>query len=252
MASPVFTKDNRFNENRPTQFDEITNPDQQGFMTVENTVQKTVGLFVILVVAAAVGWVLLPPVFLLPLVIVGFVLALVNIFKKAVSPPLIIAYAAVQGLVLGSISGIFEASMPGIVAQAVIATLCVLAAVLALFANGKIRQTAKATKIFMVAMIGYVLFSLVNFGLMATGLIDGMYGIRGMDIPGTSIPMGVPLGILAILMASYSLVMDFTFIQQGEKNRLPAKEGWRGAFGLMVTIIWLYIEILRLIGLMRQ
>lgn len=252
MASPVFAKDKRFNENGPTRFDTVLNQEQQGVMTIENTIRKTVGLFVILIIAAAVGWIFLPPIALLPLAIVGLALGLVNVFKKEVSPPLIIAYAAVQGLLLGTISKFYEASMPGIVAQAVLATFCVLAVVLALFANGKIRQTAKATKIFMVAIIGYLLFSVVNFVLMLTGTIDGMYGIRGMDIPGTNIPMGVPLGLLAILLASYSLVMDFTFIQQGEKNRLPEKEGWRGAFGLMVTIVWLYLEILRLIGIIRN
>jgi len=247
MASPVFTKDARFSENAIT-----TTVSNGEVMTIENTVQKAVGLFAILLVGAGVGWLLMPPVLLLPSVLVGLVLGLVNVFKKEISVPLIVAYAAVEGLVVGAISGIFEGIYPGVVAQAVIATLCVLGVVLALFASGKIRESARATKIFLVATLGYVLFSLVNFVLMATGAIDGMYGVRGMEIGNTGIPLGVPLGILAILLASYSLVMDFTYIQQGARNNLPAKYGWRGAFGLMVTIVWLYLEILRLLGIMRN
>lgn len=250
MASPVFTKDERFNKSNHVEIN-VGNP-KQGLMTVENTITKAVILFAMLLVSAAVGWLLLPPVLLLPLALVGFVLGLVNVFKKEISVPLTMAYAVVEGLVVGMISMFFESAYPGVVAQAVIATLCVLGVVLALFANGKVRQSAKATKIFLVATLGYIVFSLVNFGLMATGTIDGMYGIRGMEIGNTGIPVGVPLGILAILLASYSLVMDFTFIQQGEINRLPEKFGWRGAFGLMVTIVWLYLEILRLLGIMRN
>ena len=228
-----------------------TLPDRE-VMTVENTIAKTVASFAVLLVGAAVGWLLTPT---MPWVfwagaIVGFVLALVNIFKKEPSPPLILAYAAAQGLFIGGISLMFETQYAGIVAQAVIGTLAVVGVTLALFATGKIRASKRATKIFLIAMVGYLVFSLVNVILMWTGVNDDPWGLRGAEIFG--IPLGLVIGVLVILMAAYSLVLDFDMIQQGVRNRAPKKYGWSGAFGIMVTVIWLYLEILRFLAIARD
>lgn len=221
-------------------------------MAVETTIQKSAAAFGLLVVGAAIGWVTTEsiPFLWIGAGIVGFVLALVNIFKKEPSPALVLAYAGVQGIFVGGISAWYEAINPGIVAQAVIATLVVVGVTLALFASGKIRASKKATKIFLIAMIGYAVFSLVNFGLMIFGVTDDPFGLRSTPIFG--IPLGVILGIFVVIMAAYSLVLDFDFIQQGVRNRAPKKYEWSGVFGIMVTVIWLYLEILRMLAIMQS
>lgn len=223
-------------------------PDQMDRMTYENTIMKTVIAFVVLLATAAVGWFI--PALMIPAAIVGFVLALVNIFKKKPSPGLVLAYSAAQGLFVGGISGVFEQIYPGIVTQAVLGTFAVVAVVLVLFANGKIRASKRATKVFLVAMVGYMLFSLINVGLMVFGATDAAFGLR--SVPGPfGIPLGVFIGIFVILLASYSLVLDFDAVKTGVERGAPAVFGWTAAFGIMVTVIWLYLEILRLLAILR-
>lgn len=221
-------------------------------MSVETTIQKSAVSFGLLVVGAALGWVTTEsmPFLWIGAGIVGFVLALVNIFKKEPSPALVLAYAGVQGIFVGGISAWYEAINPGIVGQAVIATLVVVGVTLALFASGKIRASKKATKIFLIAMVGYAVFSLVNFGLMIFGVTDNAFGLRSAEIFG--IPIGLILGVLVVIMAAYSLVLDFDFIQQGVRNRAPKKYEWSGVFGIMVTVIWLYLEILRMLAIVQS
>lgn len=221
-------------------------------MTVEDTVVKSVVAFAFLLVGAAIGWMTAPtlPLLWMGAALVGFVLAMVNIFKKEPSPALILAYAGVQGVFVGGISLFYEAQWPGVVMQAVIATLVVVGVTLALFANGKIRASKKATKIFLIAMVGYLVFSLINVGLMVFGVNQDPWGLLGGDIFG--IPTGLIVGVLVVIMAAYSLVLDFDFIQRGVNNRAPRKYGWSGAFGIMVTVIWLYLELLRMIAITRD
>ena len=127
----------------------------------------------------------------------------------------------------------------------------VVGVTLALFASGKIRASKRATKIFLVAMIGYAVFSLVNVGMVMFGLTDSAFGLSS-DITIMGIPLGVILGIFVVLLAAYSLVLDFDMIQQGVRNRAPRKYGWTGAFGIMVTVIWLYLELLRMFAIARN
>lgn len=233
-------------------------------MSVEDTVWKTVGLFAILLVTAAVGWVWTmagvtpqnPNPSILPWMIGalgGFVLSLVVIFtsRKKVRPALIFAYAAFEGLFVGAISAFFEFLWPGIVVQATLATFSVVGVTLALFASGKIRASKKATKIFLIAMVGYLVFSLVNIGLMMFNapIAGGAFGLLSEKIFG--IPIGLIIGVLVVIMAAYSLVLDFDQIQQGVRNGAPRQYGWVGAFGIMVTVVWLYIEILRILAILR-
>ncbi|UOE42558.1 Bax inhibitor-1/YccA family protein [Agromyces larvae] len=228
-----------------------TLPDRE-VMTYEGTIAKTLGAFGVMLVAAGIGWVVTPAAPWLFWVgsIIGFVLAMVNIFKREPSPALILAYAAAQGLFLGGISLMFESQWQGIVGQAVIGTLAVVGVTLALFASGKVRASKKATKIFLVAMVGYLVFSLVNVILMWTGVNNDPWGLLGAELWG--IPVGLIVGVLVILMGAYSLVLDFDFIQQGVRNRAPKKYSWTGAFGIMVTVIWLYLEILRMLAIARD
>lgn len=222
-------------------------------MTVEDTIAKTAGAFALLLVGAAIGWVTSEsiPFLWIGAAIVGLVLGLVNSFKKEPSAPLILIYSAVQGVFVGGISAFYEAALPGIVVQAVIASLVVVGVTLALFASGKIRASKRATKIFLIAMVGYLLFSLINIGLIVFGVNPDPYGLRG-SVTLFGIPLGVILGVFVVILAAYSLVLDFDFIQRGVQNQAPRKYGWTGAFGIMVTIIWLYLEILRMLALSRR
>lgn len=239
------------------QLDEIYNrasaPVEGEVMTYEDTIAKTVGAFAIMLVGAGIGWFLAPAVPLLWIgaAIVGLVLGLVNSFKKEPSPPLILIYSAVQGVFVGGISAFYESMLSGIVFQAVIASLVVVGVTLALFASGKIRASQRATKVFLIAMIGYGVFSLINFGLVVFGVNSDPYGLRSsFEIAG--IPLGVILGVFVVILAAYSLVLDFDFIQRGVQNKAPRRFGWTGAFGIMVTVIWLYLEILRMLAIARR
>jgi uncharacterized YccA/Bax inhibitor family protein len=239
---------------------------ETGRMSYEDTIWKTVGLFAILLVTAAVGWVWTmagvtptnPNPSILPWMIGalgGFVLAMVVIFtsRKKIRPALIFAYAAFEGLFVGAISAFFEFLWPGIVVQATLATLAVVGVTLALFASGKIRASKRATKVFMIAMIGYLVFSLVNIFLMLFNvpIAGGAFGLLSEQSPLFGIPWGVLIGVFVVIMAAYSLVLDFDSIQQGVRNGAPRQFGWLGAFGIMVTVVWLYLEILRILAIAR-
>ena len=260
MAKFAFSRNPAFAEDQTVstqQLDEIYNrssaPADGDVMTIEDTIAKTVGAFALLLVGAAVGWITAPtmPLLWIGAAVVGLVLGLVNAFKKEPSAPLILVYAAVQGVFVGGISAFYEAALPGIVVQAVIASLVVVGVTLALFASGKIRASKRATKIFLIAIVGYGVFSLINLGLVVFGVNSDPYGLRG-SVEFFGIPLGVILGVFVVILAAYSLVLDFDFIQRGVQNRAPRRYGWTGAFGVMATIIWLYLEILRMLAIARR
>lgn len=223
-------------------------PVNTGRMTIDDVIVKTIGCLAVLVVGAIVGSFV--PALMWVGLIGGLVLGLVNAFKREPSPALIIAYAALEGLFVGGLSAILEGQYPGIVFQAVMGTLIVFGVTFALFKSGKVRATPKAMKIFMVAMIAYALFSLVNLGMMIFGATESAWGLR-TDVEIFGIPLGVFIGILAIGLGAFALIIDFTSIEQGVKNGVPAKYSWTAAFGLTVTLVWLYVEILRLIAILR-
>lgn len=247
----VFT-DGRFPAPSAQELDELysrpsASPADTGRMSYEDTIMKTLITFGVLVAGALVGWAV--PILAIPGFIVGLVLAIVNIFKKQPSRGLILAYAGFQGLFVGGLSAYFNTMWDGIVTQAVFGTLGVVGVTLFLFLNGKIRTSPKATRIFFVAMIGYLAFSLVNFGLVAFGATESMFGLRSMEFFG--IPLGLILGVFIVLLAAYSLVMDFESIKAGVENGAPRNFGWQAAFGIVVTVVWLYVEILRILAILR-
>lgn len=173
-------------------------------------------------------------------VIGGLVTALINVFKKQPSPVLVMAYAGFEGLFLGGLSGTLEYFYPGIALQAVVGTLAVAGTVLVLFRMGILRTSPRLNKIFMVAIIAYMLFGLVNIGtmlLLGENLRDGM--------------LGLAIGGIAVVLASYSLVMDFEDVQHAAEAGMPRKYAWRLAFGVTVTMVWLYVEILRILAILR-
>ena len=197
---------------------------------------------------------LLVPGLATPLMIVGalggFVLGLVNSFKREPAPGLILAYAGLEGLFLGGLTLVLDTLYPGIGLQAVLGTLSVFGVTLLLFKSGKVRATPKAVRFFMIAMIGYAVFSLVNVGMMIFGAQNTMFGMRdSVEIMG--IPLGVLIGIFAVGLAAFSLIMDFTAIEQGVIAGAPRRYSWTAAFGLTVTLVWLYVEIIRILAILR-
>jgi uncharacterized YccA/Bax inhibitor family protein len=218
-------------------------------MSYEDTIVKTLMAFGVLVVGAVAGW-NLPPIVWIAGAIIGFVLALVNTFKKKPSAGLVLAYAFFEGLFVGGISGYYNSAFEGIVTQAIFGTLGVFFVTLLLFRSGKVRATPKATKFFLVAMVGYMAFSLVNIVLSLTGVTNSAFGLLGVTFFG--IPLGVLIGIFVVVMAAYSLILDFDQIKTGVERGAPRAYGWTAAFGLIVTLVWLYLEILRILAIIAS
>jgi uncharacterized YccA/Bax inhibitor family protein len=228
-------------------------PAETGRMTYDDVIVKTAMCLAVVMAGAAVTlFVSLSLATMLMIVgaLGGFVLALVNTFKKQPSPALILAYAGLEGLFLGGLTRILDGMFPGVGLQAVIGTLSVFAVTLVLFKSGKVRATPKAMRFFMIALIGYAVFALVNMVMMMTGAVQEPFGLRtSFEIFG--IPLGVFIGILAIGLAAFSLIMDFTSIEAGVRSGAPERFAWTAACGLTVTLVWLYVEIIRLLSILR-
>ncbi|MCB5291652.1 Bax inhibitor-1/YccA family membrane protein [Arthrobacter sp. SO3] len=228
-------------------------PADTGRMTYDDVIMKTTACLAAVVAGAAVTLLVAPGLANLLMIVGalgGFALALVNTFKKQPSPALILAYAALEGLFLGGLTRILDGMYPGVGLQAVIGTLSVFAVTLVLFKNGKVRATPKAMRFFMIATIGYAVFALINMVMVWTGAVDSPFGLRtSVEIFG--IPLGVFIGLLAIGLAAFSLVMDFTSIEAGVRSGAPQRFSWTAAFGLTVTLVWLYVEIIRLLAILR-
>ena len=220
-------------------------PADTGRMTYASVINRSAVVFGLIALGAIIGWTVFNPILYFGAALIGLVTGLVNAFKREPSPALISVYAAAQGVFLGGLSRMFDSMAPGVAFQAILATLSVFAVVLALFRSGKVRATPKMTRIVLVAMVGYLVFSLVNFVLMITGVVDGVFGLR-------SGVLGIAIGIIAVLLASYSLVMDFTAIEEGVRAGAPERYSWTAAFGLAATMIWMYVEILRILAIFSQ
>lgn len=230
---------------------------QTGRMTYDDVIMKSVGVLAVVVGVAVGAWFIVPDELKMPAMIVGliggFVLGLVNAFKREPSPALILTYAGLEGVFLGMISGVFEMLWPGIVVQAVLATFITFGVTLALFKSGKVRVTPKFTRFLMIGMISYAVFCLINLGIMWFTDFGGAFGVRSIELNvlGMSIPIGVVIGLVAVVLAAMSLIMDFDAIQRGVQAGAPRKYAWAAAFGLTVTLIWLYIEFLRILAILR-
>lgn len=231
-------------------------PVQTKRLTIDDVVMKTAGLFAVVLAFAAIGWAL-SPTFGIGIWGVGLVgilgLGLVIAFKKTVSVPLILAYAVFEGLFVGAISESYSiyfdknAETPvfqGIVAQAVLATLCVFAGMLFAYKTGIIKVTEKFRRIVTMAVIGYALFALVN-------LVYALVANQSFGLGGTGM-LGVGISIFAIGLASAMLAVDFDSIDRAIAAGAPEKYSWLLAHGLIVTLVWLYLEILRLLGRLRS
>jgi uncharacterized YccA/Bax inhibitor family protein len=228
-------------------------PAETGRMTFDDVIVKTAACLAVLLLGAAVTLFVAPGTANLLMVVGalgGFVLAMVNTFKKQPSPALILSYAGLEGLFLGGLTRLLDGLYPGVGLQAVIGTLAVFGVTLALFKSGKVRATPKAVRFFMIATLGYLVFAVINMVMVWTGAVHSPFGLS-TSVHIFGIPLGVFIGILAIGLAAFSLVMDFTSIEQGVQQGAPQRYSWTAAFGLTVTLVWLYVEIIRLLAILR-
>ncbi len=215
-------------------------------MTVQGTVNKTAVLLLLAVISA--GWIwgnpVAPSPLIVPAAIFGFITALYTVFRKqhaAVTAPI---YAVLEGIVIGGISAIFERTYPGIVLQAVALTFGTLFALLMVYKSRLIKVTENFKLGVAAATGGIAIIYLVSF----------VVSLFGGNLPfiHESGPIGIAFSLFVVAIAAFNLVLDFDFIESGESAGAPKYMEWYGAFGLVVTLIWLYLEMLRLLSKMRR
>ena len=231
-----------------TQVGEVRAPAGVRPMTLDDVVSRTGLLFVIAAVTGGLAWYLnLGFGVAIGAALVGLVLVIVNSVKRTVSPPLIMAYAAVEGVFIGGISFHYEVvlSLDGIVFQAVLGTVAAFVGMLIAYRTGRIRVTPRFTKALIGATIGFLILAFAN-------LLLAMFGVGG----GTGIglrsgPLGILFGCIGIVLACLFLALDFHMVEEGIKHGAPERESWLAAFGLTVTLVWLYLEILRVLAILR-
>lgn len=216
-----------------------------GLMTVDSVVLRTAILLAIIATTGGVAWALnLGQGPAIVAALAGFAIAMVVIFKRITSPPLIMTYAAVEGIFLGAISHTFNNAYPGIVVQAVLGTGTAFAGMLLAYRSGRIRVTPRFTKMVVGAAIGLI-------GLMIVNLVAGLFTSGGLGLRDGG-PLAIVFSLVAIGVACLMLALDFDHIEKAIAAGTPERESWLGAFGLTVTLVWLYIEILRLTSYLRD
>jgi uncharacterized YccA/Bax inhibitor family protein len=217
------------------------------YMTMDDVVTKTGLSFLVTVIAAAAAWAMPGDAALglaLPAVLVAFVLGLVIAFKQIANPAATLAYGAIYGFALGAISEVFNTVYPGIVMQALIGTFGVFAGMLVVYKTGAIRVTPKLTRWVIGALVGALVLSLANF-VAYFFMSDGL----GLRSGGT---LAIVFSLVMIGIAAFMLLLDFDMADEAIRRGAPAKFAWYIAFGLLVTVVWLYLEILRLLSYFRE
>ncbi len=218
-------------------------------MTIQGTVNKTALALLILIATASYTWNLgiadpRVPALTMVGILGGLVLAMVTIFKKEWAATTTPMYAALEGLALGGISATFEARYPGLVSQAVFLTFGTLGALLLAYRSGVIKATENFKLGVFAATGGIALVYVVNF-------VMGFFG-SGIPMIHSSGTVGIVFSVIVVGVAALNLVLDFDFIEQGAERGAPKYMEWYGAFGLLVTLVWLYLEILRLLAKLQE
>jgi uncharacterized YccA/Bax inhibitor family protein len=220
-------------------------------MTMNGTVHKTGILLLCSVVTAVYAWHTFTqtqdPASIMPFLwigtIGGFVLAMVTVFKKAWSPVTAPLYALLEGLALGSISVVLNMRFPGLAIQAVCLTFGVLLVMLTAYSTGMVRATRKFQLGVIAATGAIMLFYVLE-------MVLGFFKIHFVALNGSS-PLGIGFSVVIVIIAALNLVLDFNMIETGVRMGAPKYMEWYGAFGIMVTLVWLYLEILRLLSKVR-
>jgi len=223
---------------------------QMGRMTLDDVVVRTATLFAVLLVTAGVTFAIVKPsslVVVLGSMLVALVLGLVASWGNKPRPVVMLAYAAFEGVFVGGLSYWYSVAYGnGLVPQAVLGTLATFGAMLGLYKIGAVRNSPKFTRGLMIAGVGYLAFALLNIVLSSfhVGGYQNVYAGNGL--------LAVAVSAFGVVLAALFLVLDFDFIEQGIRNGLPREYAWTAAFGLVVTLVWLYLEILRLLAILQR
>lgn len=210
-------------------------------MTMEGVTSKVLGMFVLVLLGAGATWFLELYALAMPAMFVGLGLGLWAAFGKKVRPGVMMAYALAQGVFIGAVSGIFEAMYPGIVQTAVLGTFATAGAMFAAYRFGWVKVDQKFMRFMTFALIGYFVFAMVNLGFAL---------FAGMSV--YTSPFGWLIALVGVGLAAFTLNLDFETIRQGVSQGWPQDMEWRAAFGLTASLIWLYVEILRLLAIFNQ
>ncbi|MDR2067031.1 MAG: Bax inhibitor-1/YccA family protein [Endomicrobium sp.] len=216
-------------------------------MTVSGTINKSIILWVLLIASAFYSWthpnIIMP--LLVPLLIAGFVIAMVSIFKKEATPFVSPLYAICEGLILGAISLSFEKSYPGIVVNAILLSMCVLFCMLAAYKTGMLRATPRFQKVVVFSTLAICLVYVID-------LLLNLFGAGSLSYIHNSSGLGIIISLVIVAVAALNLIIDFELIEQGSQQGSPKYMEWYSAFALMVTLVWLYLECLRLLSKIRD
>jgi uncharacterized YccA/Bax inhibitor family protein len=216
-------------------------------MTMDDVVMRSAITLGTVAVGAVLAWALLPVSttsygLAVGSALIAFVLAMVQSFKRTPSPALILGYAAFEGVFLGVISEMYNSRWSGAPFQAVLGTMAVSGATLLIYKAGWIRVTARYARIGLAIAMAFVAVMAVNLLLVVFGVADGG-GLRSFG------PLGALVGIFAILLGAFFLTLDFKQIEDGIAYGAPRNESWLAAFGLTLTLVWIYVEMLRLVAI---
>ncbi|MFH8594720.1 Bax inhibitor-1/YccA family protein [Streptomyces rimosus] len=221
---------------------------QTGRMTMDDVVLRTGMTLGTVIAGAAVGWIFLTKSlgFAVGAGLIAMVLGFVQSFKRKPSPALILTYAAFEGIFLGALSGAINdiPKLSGAPMQAVMGTMAVFVAMLVAYKTRIVRVTARFTRYLLIAMLGFVLLSMVNMLFMVFGGGDGL-GFRSGGL-------GILFGVIGVVLGALCLALDFKQVEDGIAYGAPREESWLAAFGLTVTLVWIYTELLRLISILRD
>ncbi|QJC22400.1 Bax inhibitor-1/YccA family protein [Arcanobacterium buesumense] len=261
MSNPVMSRNPYFTgqTQRPNQFDQATlgQPQAQpvptafdaqpvdGRMTYTDAMNKTALLLGVTLVSAVLAAFIVPvpsfPAVAMLTALAAFGVGMFAAFKPMVSPGLALSYAVLEGVALGTITGAFNIFYPGIAFQAILATAVIVAVTLGLHYSGAVRTTPRGRKIVYVVAIGYLVFSLLNMILVATGMLDN-FGLRSGGF-------GILIGMVMIVVAAYMLIADFEQVNEAIDRGAPKEFAWTAGLAIVMTILWIYIEVLRILAI---
>ena len=212
-------------------------------MTIDDVVMKTVTLLAIVGVTGAAAWILVPDALLGPLwigaALIGLVLGLVISFSRMANPALVVTYAVVEGVFVGLVSKFFENAYDGIVVKAAVSTFGIFFLMAILYRARVIRATPRFVRAIIGAMIGL-------FALLMLNLVLSLFGVNLGLRDGS--PLSIGLSLVIIVVAALSFILSFHEVEEGVRMGLPQRYSWVAAFGILVSLIWLYLEILRLLS----
>lgn len=215
-------------------------------MTINGTVNKTAISLLLLVGTGYLTYNTINPGLLIACGIGGFIIAIVTVFKKEWSPITVPLYAILEGALLGGVSFMYNSLYDGIVTDAIFLTVGILLSLLVAYRSGYIKPTENFKLGIFAATGGIAIVYLINFVM---GFFGSSMGVMQID---NASPMSIGFSVVVVIIAALNLVLDFDFIEQGSENGLPKYMEWFGAFTLMVTLVWLYLEILRLLAKLRS